>query len=81
MLKHTFLSVSLLLICVVALGVPAADNPKRYDNIFIGGLEITRIIYKGWEINAHCYYIRDDSNISLYDYDRVITGVQLGYRY
>ena len=62
-------------------GIPASTNPKRYDNIFIGGLEITRIIYKGWEINAHCYYIRDDSNISLYDYDRVITGVQLGYRY
>lgn len=62
-------------------GIPGAVNPKRYDNIFIGGLEITRIIYKGWEINAHCYYIRDDSNIALYDYDRVITGVQLGYRY
>jgi len=62
-------------------GIPTADNPKRYDNIFIGGLEITRIIYKGWEINAHCYYIRDESNIALYDYDRVITGVQLGYRY
>jgi tetratricopeptide (TPR) repeat protein len=62
-------------------GIPGANNPKRYDNIFIGGLEITRIIYKGWEINAHCYYIRDESNIALYDYDRVITGVQLGYRY
>jgi tetratricopeptide (TPR) repeat protein len=62
-------------------GIPGAVNPKRYDNIFIGGLEITRIIYKGLEINAHCYYIRDESNIALYDYDRVITGVQLGYRY
>mgnify|MGYP002064801587 CR=1 FL=1 len=30
-------------------GIPASTNPKRYDNIFIGGLEITRIIYKGWE--------------------------------
>lgn len=62
-------------------GIPSADNPKRYDNIFIGGLEITRVIYKGWEINAHCFYVRDESNIALYDYDRVITGMQLGYRY
>jgi tetratricopeptide (TPR) repeat protein len=62
-------------------GLRAADNPKRYDNIFIGGLEITRVIHKGLEINAHCYYIRDESNIALYDYDRLITGVQLGYRY
>ena len=62
-------------------GNPFAINPKRNDNIFIGGVEITHIIYKGLEINAHCYYIRDESNIALYDYDRVITGVQLGYRY
>jgi tetratricopeptide (TPR) repeat protein len=62
-------------------GNPFAVNPKRNDTIFIGGLEITRIIYKGLEINAHCYYIRDQSNIAIYDYDRVITGVQLGYRY
>jgi tetratricopeptide (TPR) repeat protein len=62
-------------------GIRGADNPKRYDNIFIGGLEITRKLPKNLEINAHCYYVRADSNISLYDYDRLITGVQFGYRY
>ena len=62
-------------------GIPSATNPKRHDNIFIGGLEITQTLYKGLELSAQCYYIRDQSNIALYDYDRVITGVQLGYRY
>ncbi len=62
-------------------GIRGADNPKRYDTIFIGGLEITRKLMKNLEINAHCYYVRSDSNIYLYDYDRVITGLQLGYRY
>jgi tetratricopeptide (TPR) repeat protein len=62
-------------------GNPLAVNPKRHDSIFIGGLEITRKIYKGLEASAHCYYIRDQSNIALYDYDRFIAGLQLGYRY
>jgi tetratricopeptide (TPR) repeat protein len=62
-------------------GIPLASNSKRHDNIFIGGFDITHKIYKGLEINAHCYYINDGSNLALYNYDRVITGVQLGYRY
>jgi len=62
-------------------GNPFVPNPKRDDLIFIGGVEITQTIYKGLEVNAHYYYIRDDSNISLYDYHRHIVGVQLGYRY
>ena len=62
-------------------GIPLASNPKRNDNIFIGGFDITHKIYKGLEINAHCYYVNDGSNLALYNYDRVITGVQLGYRY
>lgn len=62
-------------------GIPLAQNPKRHDNIFIGGIDITHRIYKNFEINAHCYYVNDDSNIALYNYDRLITGVQLGYRY
>lgn len=57
------------------------QNPKRFDNIFIGGLEITRKLPWNLEINAHCFYVRDSSNISLYDYDRLITGLQFGYRY
>lgn len=58
-----------------------ANHPKRDDLIFIGGVEVTQTIYKGLEINAHYYYIRDDSNIPLYNYYRHIVGVQLGYRY
>ncbi|MFZ2088853.1 MAG: tetratricopeptide repeat protein [Desulfobaccales bacterium] len=64
-------------------GVPLADNPKRNDNIFIGGLDITHKLFKDqkFEINAHVYYVNSGSNIALYTYDRLITGVQFGYRY
>ncbi len=62
-------------------GVPLSSQPKRNDNIFIGGLDITHKIYKNFEINAHCYYVNDGSSVALYTYDRLITGVQLGYRY
>jgi hypothetical protein len=62
-------------------GIPLSSQPKRNDNIFIGGFELTHKIYKNLEINAHCYYINDGSNIALYNYNRVITGLQLGYRY
>ncbi len=62
-------------------GVPLSSQPKRNDNIFVGGLDITHKIYNNLEINAHCYYVNDGSNIALYNYNRVITGVQLAYRY
>jgi tetratricopeptide (TPR) repeat protein len=61
-------------------GLPYTTR-KRNDNILVGGLDITRKIYKHLEINAHCYYIVDSSSIALYTYDRLVTGVQLGYRY
>lgn len=62
-------------------GNPSATNPKRDDTIFLVGVEGTYNIWKGLEVNAHYYYIRDDSNIALYDYSRHIIGGQLGYRY
>ena len=62
-------------------GNPFVTNPKRDDLIFIGGVEVTQKIYKGLEFNAHYYYVRDDSNINIYDYSRNIVGVTLGYRY
>jgi Flp pilus assembly protein TadD len=62
-------------------GVPGVVNPKRDDQILMFGLEATYAIWKGLEINAHYYYIRDDSNIAIYDYNRHIYGGQLGYRY
>ena len=62
-------------------GNPAESNPKRHDTIFIGGVEATQRIYKGLEFNVHYYYIRDKSNISLYNYSRHLVGCQVGYRY
>jgi Flp pilus assembly protein TadD len=62
-------------------GNPAVTNPKRDDTIFMLGVEGAYNIWKGLEISAHYYYIRDDSNVALYDYTRHIMGGQLGYRY
>lgn len=62
-------------------GNPFVRYPKRDDKILMAGVEVTQQIYKGLEINAHYYYVREDSNIPLYDYDRHIVGAQLGYRY
>ncbi len=60
---------------------PIALHSKRYDKIFIYGVNLTYEFYKGLEFNVHYYYVRDDSNIALYDYVRHIVGCQLGYRY
>jgi tetratricopeptide (TPR) repeat protein len=62
-------------------GLPLGNTRKRSDNIYLGGIDLTHKIYKNFEINAHCYYINDASNLVLYTYNRVIAGVQLGYRY
>ena len=53
----------------------------RYDQILILGAQATYNIYKGLEANIHYYFVRDSSNVSLYDYNRHIFGAQLGYRY
>ncbi|MFZ5452587.1 MAG: tetratricopeptide repeat protein [Thermodesulfobacteriota bacterium] len=53
----------------------------RYDQIMILGAQATYAIYKGLEANIHYYFVRDSSNVSLYDYHRHIFGAQLGYRY
>jgi tetratricopeptide (TPR) repeat protein len=62
-------------------GVPLTLGDKRDDKIFIFGVNVAYEIYKGIEANLHYYFIRDDSNIALYDYSRHIVGCQLGYRY
>lgn len=60
-------------------GVTRQD--PRSDKILILGLQGTYTIYKGLEFNAHYYFVRDASNVALYDYHRHIVGAQLGYRY
>jgi Flp pilus assembly protein TadD len=62
-------------------GDPRTVNPKRNDTILTLGFEGTCAVWKGLEVNAYYYFIRDDSNIALYDYRRHIIGGQLGYRY
>ncbi|MBM4285524.1 MAG: tetratricopeptide repeat protein [Deltaproteobacteria bacterium] len=62
-------------------GNPFVSNPKRSDTVFITGVEATYNVWKGLEANVHYYFVKDKSNIALYDYDRHIVGLQLGYRY
>ena len=54
---------------------------KRRDKIMVAGLQILYKFYKNFDLNLHYYYIRDDSNIPLYDYDRSITGLLVEYRF
>ncbi|WP_449244600.1 tetratricopeptide repeat protein [Desulfobacca acetoxidans] len=54
---------------------------KRRDKTMIFGLQMFYKIYAGLDLNLHYYYIRDDSNIPLYDYDRSIVGAMIEYRY
>lgn len=62
-------------------GNPYIVNPSRFDKILMLGVQGTYEFYKGLEINLHYYYIRDNSNLPLYDYNRHIWGAQIGYRY
>ncbi len=62
-------------------GNPAARNPKRHDEILTVGLAGTYNVYKGLELNLHYYFVRDNSNLALYDYHRHIMGATIGYRY
>ena len=55
-------------------------NPRN-DQIVVLGLQATYNIYKGLDVNAHYFFVRDASNKALYDYDRNIVGAQLTYRY
>ncbi len=63
------------------LGAPLVDQPKRYDEILMVGGAATYAFTKRVELNIHLYYIRDKSNIYLYNYHRYIVGGQLAYHY
>jgi tetratricopeptide (TPR) repeat protein len=54
---------------------------KRFDKILITGFQLTYQLPKGFDINVHYFFTRDNSNTSLYNYSRNIVGCQLGYRY
>ncbi len=59
----------------------AAYQGKRRDKIAVVGLQVLYKLYQGLDLNLHYYFIRDDSNIALYDYDRHIVGAMFDYRY
>lgn len=63
------------------IGAPLVPNPWRNDQVLIFGAQIIYEIFKGLDFNVHYYGIRDKSNISIYNYERHIFGLQLGYRY
>jgi tetratricopeptide (TPR) repeat protein len=63
------------------LGAPLLPQPHRLDQILILGMQTTYEFLKGLEFGVHWYYIRDNSNITLYNYSRHIVGCQFNYRY
>ena len=60
-------------------GVTFGD--KRLDKIVIFGMQTTYEFLKGLEFGVHWYYIRDNSNIALYNYSRHMVGCQFAYHY
>jgi tetratricopeptide (TPR) repeat protein len=62
-------------------GNPLVPQPKRRDQILMFGVQATYELFKGLEAGIHWYFIRDNSNIDLYNYSRHIAGGQLAYRY
>ncbi len=62
-------------------GAPLLPQSKRLDQILILGLQTSYELLKGLEFGIHWYYIRDNSNINLYNYKRHIVGCQFAYRY
>ena len=62
-------------------GAPLIPQPKRQDQILMFGMQFTYEFFKGLEAGVHWYFIRDNSNIYLYNYSRHIAGGQLAYRY
>jgi tetratricopeptide (TPR) repeat protein len=63
------------------LGAPLVPQPNRRDQILMFGMVGTYELFKGLEANIHWYFIRDNSNVNLYNYSRHIAGGQLTYRY
>jgi tetratricopeptide (TPR) repeat protein len=63
------------------VGAPLVPQPTRQDQILILGMQTTYEMLKGLEFGVHWYYIRDNSNINLYNYSRHIVGCQFAYRY
>jgi len=63
------------------LGAPLISQPKRHDLIAMVGMQASYELFKGLEASIHWYFIRDNSNINLYNYSRHIAGGQLAYRY
>ena len=62
-------------------GAPLIPQPNRRDQILMFGMQATYELFKGLEAGIHWYFIRDNSNINLYNYSRHIAGGQLAYRY
>jgi tetratricopeptide (TPR) repeat protein len=63
------------------VGAPLVPQPRRHDEILILGMQTTYELLKGLDFGVHWYYIRDNSNINLYNYSRHIVGCQFAYRY
>jgi Tfp pilus assembly protein PilF len=62
-------------------GAPLLSQPKRRDQILMFGMQASYELVKGLEAGVHWYFIRDNSNITLYNYSRHIAGGQIAYRY
>lgn len=54
---------------------------NRLDHVLVTGLTLTYDLPKGFELNFHYFYTRDQSNVGIYSYSRHLVGGQIAYRY
>jgi len=56
-------------------------NVKREDTVYTASGLITYEFHKNWEIQAQYTYIKDDSNIGVYSYNRNISSIGLQFNF
>jgi len=55
-------------------------NIKRRDDVFTNSLGLTYSITKNMDVTGQYSFIRDNCNISTYDYKRSVAGINIEYR-
>ncbi len=55
--------------------------PKRRDTGVAGGAQFIYTFLPNWSVQTNLYYIRNNSNIKWYQYDRFTINLLLGYQY
>jgi len=56
-------------------------NGKREDDFISADLNLLWLLNQDWRIDTRLAYIRNDSNIELREYDRLMASINLNYNF